>query len=68
LPFTNNFPQADIHELIAPDLLHQLIKGTFRDHIVEWVKKYLYQMHGKKEAERIMDDIDHRYESHLDII
>ncbi|KAG2032649.1 hypothetical protein BDR03DRAFT_873471, partial [Suillus americanus] len=50
---------ADIHELIAPNLLHQLIKGTFRDHIVEWVEKYLYQMHGKKEAKHIMDDIDH---------
>ncbi|KAG1850415.1 hypothetical protein F4604DRAFT_1883666 [Suillus subluteus] len=26
VPFTNDFPRADIHELIAPDLLHQLIK------------------------------------------
>ncbi|KAG1753664.1 uncharacterized protein EDB91DRAFT_1234097 [Suillus paluster] len=60
VPFTNDFPRADIHELIAPDLLHQLIKGTFKDHLVEWVGKYLVHVHGKKEAEKIQDDIDRR--------
>ncbi|KAG1847595.1 hypothetical protein F4604DRAFT_1884000 [Suillus subluteus] len=67
VPFTNDFPRADIHELIAPDLLHQLIKGTFKDHIVDWVEKYLHQTHGKTVAMRIMDDIDRRYEIHIDI-
>ncbi|KAJ6617835.1 hypothetical protein B0H10DRAFT_2218222 [Mycena sp. CBHHK59/15] len=28
LPFTWTFPRADIHELLSPDLLHQVIKGT----------------------------------------
>ncbi|KAG1726100.1 hypothetical protein EDB19DRAFT_1945348 [Suillus lakei] len=60
VPFTNDFPRADIYKLIAPDLLHQLIKGTFKDHLVEWVGKYLMHIHGKKEAEKIQDDIDHR--------
>ncbi|KAG1726637.1 uncharacterized protein EDB91DRAFT_1239630 [Suillus paluster] len=59
-PFTNDFPRADIHKLIAPDLLHQLIKGTFKDHLVEWVGKYLHHVHGKKGAEKIQDDIDRR--------
>ncbi|KAG5634671.1 hypothetical protein H0H81_001138, partial [Sphagnurus paluster] len=27
VPFTHTFPCADIHELLAPDLLHQLIKA-----------------------------------------
>ncbi|KAF8226934.1 hypothetical protein L208DRAFT_1007346, partial [Tricholoma matsutake] len=40
-PFTASFPQADIHELMAPDLLHQIIKGTFKDHLVKWVGEYL---------------------------
>ncbi|KAG1862611.1 hypothetical protein F4604DRAFT_1882264 [Suillus subluteus] len=45
VPFTNDFPHANIYELIAPDLLHQLIKGTFKDHLVEWVGKYLVHVH-----------------------
>ncbi|KAJ7142563.1 hypothetical protein C8R44DRAFT_571794, partial [Mycena epipterygia] len=41
IPFTRDFPRVDIHELISPDLLHQVIKGTFKDHLVEWVNQYL---------------------------
>ena len=61
MPFTNDFPRADIYELIAPDLLHQIIKGTFKDHLVEWVEKYLRHVHGDARAKEILDDIDRRY-------
>ena len=59
-PFTNGFPRADIHELLAPDLLHQVIKGTFKDHLVTWVGEYLVITHGKARAKEISDDIDRR--------
>lgn len=59
-PFTNNFERADIHELLAPDLLHQLIKGTFKDHLVTWVEEYIYANHRRTTANRIMDEIDRR--------
>ncbi|KAG1722877.1 uncharacterized protein EDB91DRAFT_1240170 [Suillus paluster] len=53
VPFTNDFPRADIYQMISPDILHQLIKGAFKDHLVEWV-------HLKRRAEQILDDINHR--------
>ncbi|KAI0666178.1 hypothetical protein C8Q78DRAFT_1072649 [Trametes maxima] len=60
-PFTLYFPRADIHELLAPDLLHQLVKGTFKDHLVTWVEEYIYlTAPNRREAKRILDDIDRR--------
>ncbi|KAG1860759.1 hypothetical protein F4604DRAFT_1882540 [Suillus subluteus] len=58
--FTNDFPRADICQLIAPNILHQLVKGTFKDHLVDWVHKYLIQTHGAHDVQHILDDIDHR--------
>jgi hypothetical protein len=60
-PFTNDFPHADIHELIAPDILHQVIKGSFKDHLVQWIIKYLQLQYGETRAKDILDDIDRRY-------
>ncbi|KAH8983439.1 hypothetical protein EDB92DRAFT_1890569 [Lactarius akahatsu] len=59
-PFTSDFPRADIYEMISPDLLHQLIKGTFKDHLVTWVCEYLVAQHGPSQAGVILDDIDRR--------
>ncbi|KAF5378335.1 hypothetical protein D9615_008783 [Tricholomella constricta] len=60
IPFTFDFPRADIHEMLSPDILHQLIKGTFKDHLVEWVGHYLVLEHGEARAKEILDDIDRR--------
>ena len=42
-----------------PDLLHQIIKGIFKDHLVEWVGKYLDAEHGGTQAVAIMADIEY---------
>jgi hypothetical protein len=59
-PFTESFPRADIHELISPDLLHQVIKGAFKDHLVTWIQKWIEDNHNKKTQKQILDDIDRR--------
>ncbi|KAI5992692.1 hypothetical protein EDD15DRAFT_2167831 [Pisolithus albus] len=59
-PFTNDFPRADIYKMLTPNLLHQIIKGIFKDHLVSWIGEYLKITYGEAEANRILDDIDRR--------
>lgn len=62
-PFTNDFPRAEVHELLSPDLLHQVIKGVFKDHFVGWVNEYLVESYGETHGQEIIADIDHWYGS-----
>ncbi|KAJ6521383.1 hypothetical protein DFH09DRAFT_1251126 [Mycena vulgaris] len=47
--------------MLSSNLLHQIIKGSFKDHLVTWVGEYLYIEHSKAQADAIMDEIDCQY-------
>ena len=59
-PFTNDFPRADIHESLLPDLLHQIIKGSFKDCLITWICDYILHVHGDARGKEILDEIDQR--------
>ena len=59
-PFTHEFPNTDMYELISPDLLHQVIKGCFKDHLVMWVRTYFELKYGKAKAKSFLNLMDQR--------
>ncbi|KIK94003.1 hypothetical protein PAXRUDRAFT_12323 [Paxillus rubicundulus Ve08.2h10] len=58
VPFTDDFPHTDICQLLTPNILHQLVKGTFKAHGMEWVGKYLEVTYGKTGAKEHLADIN----------
>ncbi|KAG9081048.1 hypothetical protein FRC06_005882 [Ceratobasidium sp. 370] len=41
LPFWAKLPYTDIFNCIAPDMLHQLNKGVFGEHVVKWCRSIM---------------------------
>ncbi|KAF8257450.1 hypothetical protein EI94DRAFT_1774442 [Lactarius quietus] len=66
IPFKMSFPRANIHELLFLDLLHQFIKGTYKDHLVKWVEMYIMENHVKAQADLILDTLD-RFHEHCEV-
>jgi hypothetical protein len=52
-PFWKNLPHCDIFSTFTPDLLHQLHKGVFGDHLSKWARKAIPQR----------DEVDHRFKT-----
>ena len=54
--------------MISQDLLHQVIKGTFKDHLVTWIVDYIKYVNIEGEARCLLDKLDHWYMEFIEYI
>ncbi|KAI0713005.1 hypothetical protein C8Q72DRAFT_799231 [Fomitopsis betulina] len=46
IPYMDDFPRADIHELLSGNILHQIIKPV-KDHLINWTQVLLEITYGE---------------------
>ncbi|KAK0440879.1 uncharacterized protein EV420DRAFT_1279061 [Desarmillaria tabescens] len=58
-PFWIDLPHCNIFECFTPDILHQLHKGVFKDHLIKWTTSTINVEDGRKPE----DEIDGRFKA-----